>query len=144
MSETLRLEPGEGSWRLVGDGALATVALANEYLDYLADRNYSPQSVRAYGYGLLAFCRWLDGESLDLDGVTTDVLLRFLSACRSASVPGRPGPNVVGLDGRRTDTLAPATLNHRLDAVPAHPVVAFYLDRGEPRVGLGLGGEHRG
>jgi site-specific recombinase XerD len=117
MTETLRLERKEGGWRLVGDGAPATVALVNEYLAYLADRNYSPQSVRSYGYGLLAFCRWLDGEGLDLDGVTTDVLLRFLSACRTAAVPGRPGPNVVGLDGRRTDTLAPATVNHRLAAV---------------------------
>lgn len=117
MTETLRLERNEGGWRLVGDGAPATVALANEYLAYLTDRNYSPQSVRSYGYGLLAFCRWLDGEGIDLEGVTTDVLLGFLSACRTAAVPGRPGPNVVGLDGRRTDTLAPATVNHRLAAV---------------------------
>ncbi len=132
MSETLRLEPGEGGWRLVGDGAFATVALANEYLDYLADRNYSPQSVRAYGYGLLAFCRWLDGEGLDLDGVTTDVLLRFLAACRTAAVPGRPGPNVVGLDGRRTDTLAPATVNHRLAAVSGLFAFRGLRDRDAP------------
>jgi site-specific recombinase XerD len=117
MTETLRLERKEGGWHLVGDGAPATVALVNEYLAYLSDRNYSPQSVRSYGYGLLAFCRWLDGERIDLDGVTTDVLLGFLSACRTAAVPGRPGPNVVRLDGRRTDALAPATVNHRLAAV---------------------------
>ena len=117
MTASLRLERGEGDWRLVGDGAPRTVTLANEYLAYLADRNYSPQSVRAYGYGLLAFCRWLDGEGIDLDGVTTDVLLRFLAACRNTAVPGRPGPNVVRLDGRRTDALAPATVNHRLAAV---------------------------
>ena len=33
--------------------------LVDEYLAHLADRNYSPKTVRAYGYDLLAFCRWL-------------------------------------------------------------------------------------
>ena len=117
MTAQLRLTSEEGDWRLVGDGAPATMALVNDYLSYLADRNYSPQSVRAYGYGLLAFCRWLDSEGIALDEVTTDVLLRFLAACRQMAVPGRPGPNVLRLDGRRTDALAPATVNHRLAAV---------------------------
>ena len=117
MTAQLRLTNEDGDWRLVGDGAPATVALVNDYLSYLADRNYSPQSVRAYGYGLLAFCRWLVSRGIDLDEVTTDVLLRFLAACREMTVPGRPGPNVLRLDGRRTDGLAPATVNHRLAAV---------------------------
>lgn len=90
----------------------------NEYLSYLVDRNYSPRTVRAYGFSLLAFCRWLDGEGVDLSAVTTDVLLRFVAACRQERVPGRAGgPNVVGLDGRRVDTLSPATVNLRLAAV---------------------------
>jgi integrase/recombinase XerD len=92
--------------------------LVNDYLSHLADRNYSPRTIRTYGFGLLAFCRWLDDEDLDLAAVTTDVLLRFLAACRIERVAGRPGgPNVVGLDGRRTDTLSPATVNLRLAAV---------------------------
>jgi integrase/recombinase XerD len=49
--------------------------------------------------------------------VTTDVLLRYLAACRQATVPGRPGPNVVGMNGRRVDGYAPATVNHRLAAI---------------------------
>ena len=90
----------------------------NDYLWYLVDRNYSPRTIRTYGFGLLAFCRWLGGEDLDLGEVTTDVLLRFLAACRSERVAGRPGgANVVGLDGRRSDTLSPATINLRLAAV---------------------------
>lgn len=117
MAEGLRVSGEEGGWRLLGDGAEDAVALVNDYLGYLADRNYSTQTVRAYAYALLAFCRWLAGEGIGLDGVTTDVLLRFLAACRQATVPGRPGPNVVRLDGRRADGYAPATVNHRLAAI---------------------------
>jgi site-specific recombinase XerD len=102
---------------VAGEGA-GRFGLVNDYLSYLADRNYSPRTIRTYGFGLLAFCRWLDGEDLELSAVSTDVLLRFLAACRKERVPGRPGgPNVVGLDGRRTDTLSPATVNLRLAAV---------------------------
>ena len=41
--------------------------LVNEYLGYLADRNYSPRTLRAYGYDLLAFCRWLDSVDVELE-----------------------------------------------------------------------------
>jgi integrase len=92
-------------------------ALVNEYLSYLSDRNYSPQTVRVYGFSLLAFCRWVTSEEISLDAVSTDVLLRYLAACRQATVPGRPGPNVLHLDGRRSDGYAPATVNHRLAAI---------------------------
>ncbi len=91
--------------------------LVNEYLSYLADRNYSPQTVRVYGFALLAFSRWLASEDLAFDAVTTDTLLRYLAACRRATVPGRPGPNVFRMDGRRADGYASATVNHRLAAI---------------------------
>jgi site-specific recombinase XerD len=108
---------GDG-WRLAGgDDAGGAVVLANEYLGYLADRNYSRQTVRAYAFALLALCRWLGGERVGLDAVTTDVLLRYLAACRHASVGGRLGPNVVRMDGTRADGLSPATINLRLAAV---------------------------
>lgn len=68
---------------LAGEGASRFV-LVDEYLAHLLDRNYSPKTVRAYGYDLLAFCRWLAVEELPLDEVTTEVLLRFLRACREA------------------------------------------------------------
>lgn len=103
-------------WVLAGRDA-ARFGLVNEYLSYLADRNYSPQTIRSYGYGLLAFCRWLVTEGLELAEVTTDALLRFLAACRQERVAGRPGPNVVRMDGRRADGLSPATINLRLAAV---------------------------
>ena len=98
---SLRLDERDHGWALAGPGSAGFV-LVNEYLAYLGDRNYSPKTVRAYGFDLLAFCRWLAGENIVLAAVTTDVLLRFLSACREARVPGRPGgPNVVTLGGRR-------------------------------------------
>ena len=97
--------------------AAARFGLVDAYLEHLADRNYSPMTVRAYGYDLLAFCRWLAAEEEPVEGVTTEVLLRFLHACREAKVPGRPGPNVVSLSGRRMDQYAVATINRRLAAI---------------------------
>jgi integrase/recombinase XerD len=81
----LRLEERDGGWVLVGPAASRFV-LVNEYLAYLADRSYSPKTVRAYGYDLLAFCRWLVVEEQPLPEVTTDVLLSFLRACREANL----------------------------------------------------------
>jgi len=112
----LQLRERDGSWALTGSAA-ARFALVDEYLAYLADRNYSPKTVRAYGYDLLAFCRWLAAEDVPLSEVTTEVLLRFLRACREATVPGRPGPNVIRLSGRRIDRYAATTINRRLAAI---------------------------
>ena len=56
--EVLRLEQRDGEWVLAGEHA-ARFALVDEYLAHLLDRNYSPATVRSYGYDLLAFCRWL-------------------------------------------------------------------------------------
>lgn len=112
----LRLEERCGGWGLAGPGA-SRFGLVDEYLAHLADRNYSPKTVRAYGYDLLAFCRWLAVEQQPLAEVTTGVLLRFLRACREAKVSGRAGPNVVRLSGRRMDQYAATTINRRLAAI---------------------------
>jgi integrase/recombinase XerD len=115
-ADDLWVEERGGGWVLAGLAA-ARFVLVDEYLAHLADRNYSPKTLRAYGYDLLAFCRWLIGEELQLAGVSTEVLLRFLRACREAKVPGRPGPNVVRLSGRRMDRYAATTINRRLAAI---------------------------
>lgn len=112
----LRLEERDGGWVLAGDAA-ARFGLVDEYLAHLLDRNYSSKTVRAYGYDLLAFCRWLTGQDLVLDQVTTETLLRFLRACREATVPGRPGPNVLAMNGQRLDRYAATTINRRLAAI---------------------------
>ncbi|WP_165606206.1 site-specific integrase, partial [Mycobacterium intracellulare] len=71
----------DGVWQLRGT-AVEKFDLVNQFLGYLADRNFSPRTCRAYAYDLLAFARWLTGEQLDLAEVNVDVLLRFLTACR--------------------------------------------------------------
>jgi len=115
-NEAVRLGRDGEDWKLAcGDERLG--ADANAYLGYLADRNYSPRTVRAYGYGLLAFTRWLHTSGLTAEVVTTDDVLAFLTACRQERVKGRPGPNVVDLNGNRTDRLAPGSINLRLAAV---------------------------
>lgn len=110
------LRSSDSGWRLEGADPALLVEV-NAYLGYLADRNYSPRTVRAYGYGLQAFCRWLGAAGLTVGAVTTEDLLGFVSACRQETVSGRGGANVVDMRGRRTDRLAPGTLNLRLAAV---------------------------
>ena len=115
-------------WRLTGaDPAL--VPAMNAYLGYLADRNYSPRTVRTYGYGLLAFTRWLTTSGLTVDRVRTSDVLDFLAACRLETIKGRPGPNVLDLNGHRRDRLAPASINLRLAAVTG---LYEYLAMSEP------------
>jgi hypothetical protein len=65
------------------------MGLINDYLGYLADRGYSPQTVRAYAFDLLAVARWLAAERLALGEVSADVVLRYLAYCRRALLPGR-------------------------------------------------------
>ena len=105
----------DGVWRrLVCHNDPGLVDGANAYLRYLADRNFSRRTVRAYEYGLVAYHRWLARVGLSVGEVGTDDLLAFLAACRQETVPGRPGPNVVDLTGRRPDRLAPASVNLRV------------------------------
>jgi integrase/recombinase XerD len=117
MDTDLRVALEDDQWQLSNEGASDVVTLANEYLGYLSDRNYSSQTVRTYAFALLAFCRWLSSEDIDLDGITTEVLFDYLRACRSTRITGRPGPNVVRMDGRRADTYTPSTINLRLAAI---------------------------
>lgn len=92
--------------------------LVNDFLGYLADRRYSPSTVRAYAYDLLAFCRWLLSEDVELGEVTTDTLLRFLAACRTRVLPGQAESVFAITDGRNVG-YAPTTVNRRLAAISA-------------------------
>lgn len=105
-----------GVWQLRGTAA-DEFGLVNEFLGYLADRNFSPRTCRAYAYDLLAFARWLGEEDLTVVDVNVDVLLRFLTACREATFPGRPGGNVYSIRDGRSQGYAPATINRRLAAI---------------------------
>jgi site-specific recombinase XerD len=118
VEETLRVEERDGRWWLAGDAG-ARWAVVNEFLGYLADRRYSPRTVRAYAFDLLALCRWLAGEGLGIDDVSTDVLLRFLAFCRAARHRGRPGGNVYSIVDGRNAGYSAATINRRLAAISA-------------------------
>ena len=79
-------------WRITGGSRAADRQLCNDYLGYLADRRYSPASVRAYAFDLLHFARWLDREDIGLDDVDTDALLRYLAASRGGCPAGWTAP----------------------------------------------------
>ena len=88
-AESLRVQGSGERWRIEGGRRPADRQLCNDYLGYLADRRYSPASVRAYAFDLLHFARWLDREDLGLDAVDTDALLRYLAACRAEPRAGQ-------------------------------------------------------
>jgi site-specific recombinase XerD len=148
VSEDQDLMVGEdaGVWSLRGPGA-GEFALVNEFLAYLADRNFSPRTGRAYAYDLLAFGRWLLEVDLTLSEVDIDSMLRFLTACREATPRGRPGGNVYSIrDGRNTG-YAPTTINRRLAAISSlfafremrEPGVASPVPRGRAARARGTG-----
>ena len=114
-ADELRVTGSGERWRIEG-GREGDRQLCNDYLGYLADRRYSPASVRAYAFDLLHFVRWLAGEDIGLDAVGTDVLLRYLAANRSEQREGQHD-NVISLASGRASGFAPATINRRLAAI---------------------------
>jgi len=115
-TQQLRVDSSGAGWVLAGP-ALPGFDLVNDYLAYLADRRYSPRTVRSYAFDLLHFCRWLLAVGESLEAVTTDVLLRYLTACREAVLPSQHGGNVVDLHSGRAAGYAPATVNRRMAAI---------------------------
>ena len=106
----------DGAWRLKGATA-ADGDLVNDYLAYLADRNYSPRTIRAYAFDLLSFSRWLAEDGTGIEEVTTDTLLCYLAACRAATLAGQHGGNVVSIRSGRAVGYAPSTVNRRMAAI---------------------------
>jgi integrase/recombinase XerD len=78
----LRVQRSQGGWALGGDD-FDGLGLVNDFLAYLADRNHSLQTARAYAYDLLHFERWMVAKRLSMEAVDTDVLLRYLGECRA-------------------------------------------------------------
>src|SRR5712691_6576477 len=115
-AQSLRVQGSGERWRIEGGWRAADRQLCNDYLGYLADRRYSPASVRSYAFDLLHFARWLAGQGLALQDVDTDALLRYLAACRAGRRPGQHD-NVISLASGRASGFAPATINRRLAAI---------------------------
>src|SRR5207302_376849 len=115
-AQSLRVQGTGERWRIEGGSRAADRQLCNDYLGYLADRRYSPASVRAYAFDLLHFARWLAGQDLALQEVDTDALLRYLAACRAERLHGQHD-NVLLLASGRAAGFAPATINRRLAAI---------------------------
>lgn len=101
---------------LVGEG-FDGLQLVNEFLGYLADRNYARLTVRAYAFDLLHFGRWMASEGLSVEMVDTDVLLRYLTACRKQVLTHQRGGNVFSIRDGRNVGYAPRTVNRRLAAL---------------------------
>jgi site-specific recombinase XerD len=111
--EELRVERREDGWVLAG-ACFDGLELVNDFLGYLADRNYATLTVRAYAFDLLHFARWMAGEHLSLEAVDTGVLLRYLAACRVQLLPRQHGGNVLSIRDGRSAGYAPRTVNRRL------------------------------
>jgi hypothetical protein len=93
----LRVERRDGDWVLAGPPGLAgDLRWCNDYLGYLADRQYAAGTQRSYAFDLLALCRWLEAEEIGIEQVDTAALLRLLASCQG---------------------LAAATINRRMAAV---------------------------
>ena len=114
MAESLVAHGSGDHWELVGERE--DLVAFNDYLGYLADRRYSPATVRSYAFDLLHFARWLEGQGLTLGTVVTETLLKYLADCRSAHLPGQHD-NVISLETGRSVGFAPATVNRRLAAI---------------------------
>ncbi|MGH3275156.1 MAG: tyrosine-type recombinase/integrase [Streptosporangiaceae bacterium] len=106
-------ETGGGRWVLAGAGDLT---LVNDYLGYVADRGYSPRTVRAYAFDLLHFARWLVAGNIAVGDVDTDVLLRYLAVNRAQWRDGQD-EDVIALARGRASGFAPSTINRRLAAI---------------------------
>jgi site-specific recombinase XerD len=116
VDSDLQVDGSGAGWALSGPAA-PRFALVNDFLGYLADRRYSPKTVRAYAFDLLAFCRWLLGEDAQLADVTAEMLLRYLAYCRAATFRGRPGGTVYSIRDGRSTGYAAATVNRRMAAI---------------------------
>ncbi len=153
MSWKERCESGGGErWRLAGDSSAPDLKLCNDYLAYLADRNYSPAIVRAYAFDLLHFTRWLRTEGLRFKAVDTDALLRYLAACRMTRRSGQHD-DVIPLASGRALGFAPSTINRRLAAISGlfsflemrHPSARErHLELTAPRLGQDAAPQARG
>jgi integrase/recombinase XerD len=100
---------GAESWTVVDDES-HVVQPVERYLAHLAAIERSPNTVRAYAYGLRLWFEFLDDRSLVWDEVGAEALSRFVGWLRA------PADNVIVLDDRAA-LRSESTVNRHLAAV---------------------------
>ena len=100
---------GAESWTVVDDES-CVVEPAERYLAHLAAIERSPNTVRAYAYGLRLWFEFLEAKARDWEGVGAEDLSRFVGWLRA------PAENVILLDDR-SGLRSEATVNRHLAAV---------------------------
>jgi len=112
------------SWTVLADDG-EPVEPVESYLAHLAALERSPETVRAYAFGLKAYFEFLAAHDVVWDQASVEDVGRFVAWLRA------PASNVVVLDGG-TARRAPATVNRYLAAV-----FGFYDHHARSGVGLG-------
>ncbi len=95
--------------RLVGDWP--DLEVANDFLDHLRIRGFSPATRRAYAFDLLNFGRFLQGRELAL------VTLTAMDVFGWIDWQSQPAPSTGKVVALRPRTVAPSTVNRRVAAV---------------------------
>jgi site-specific recombinase XerD len=110
---------GRGTYLLLRWGV--GVAPIDRFLQFLADRNMSPNTQRAYAYDLRHFLRFLAGEGCEwanFQAQRAPDLLHYLRHVRSSGHPRRAELRPVSVDGGDAGrVLAPASVHRILAAV---------------------------
>lgn len=99
----------DGQHGLAGDWA--DVGVANEFLDHLRIRGFSPATRRAYAFDLLNFGRFLQDHSLAL------VAVMAMDVFAWVDWQNHPDPRNDDAVGLRPRTVAASTVNRRVAAV---------------------------
>lgn len=103
LSHRPQTPSGFSPYRLC-DGEGREVASVNDFLDAQATRGLSPRSLRAYGYSLLNFWRWIIQDGRELYELEELDLLEYVRFQRTRAAE------------KNTDVAA-KTINHRLTTV---------------------------
>ena len=103
----LAVRTSDGQHRLVGHWP--DLELANEFLDHLRVRAFSPATCRAYAFDLLNFGRFLQEHELGaVSAMDVFIWIDWQS---------QPAPSTAKVVALRARTVAPSTINRRVAAI---------------------------
>jgi integrase/recombinase XerD len=108
--QRLRFADRPHTYSVVGDDKLP-IPQAREYLRFLSDGGASPNTVRAYAYGLAAWWTLLEHTGASWDDFPTSLFGQFLAYLRTGDLPG------TGRIGAAEESMAQSSLQPRGAAV---------------------------